>query len=1457
MILTLRNCSRTIIAGFTGKLNLLFLALLICFCNQALAADRPANSKSNNADNIGVSGPTITAGAVTGIISACAGNASASPNIIQFAVSGSGLYADIMATAPIGFEVSLATGSGYGSSITLVQTGGVVNTAVYVRSAASASGSISGNVSLTSAGAASQNVAVTGVVNALPVVNPVPNQTIFNGSIVAAINFPGTGNSANWVNDTPGIGLAASGTGDIAGFTANNTGSSPVTATVTVSPLSTNYAYIGCGTVIINRYLGSETYQPFVAVVNTITNTIVKNISLGTSTEDMTPYVTVSPDGSRAYAVLYRSQTTFLINTSSNIVIPGNGTMPSAISPDGDTQYLLNFGGVAAYHVATGTYSRFNFEGSPVKLLLNNDGSRLFIETATVTNNGGHDIETETETDGIVAINTANGEMVSALSIPSIGDAMIKSPDGSKIYALSGDTPSLFVWDAATGVQLPTITLNHIASFGGFSPDGSRLYLLNSGSTISVINTITATQIASIAVGNDPRTALISHDGSRLYAINYSANSVSVVNTVSNAVIATLPVGSNPYGGYLTPDGSKLYVSNSNGASLTAIKTATNTVITTVPVGSGPGTITGTADGNWIYVTAGNAVSAINTSTNAVTKLLTGDNPSYLPVNMFTNGTGCSGAARSFTITVNPVSSADADLSGLALSTPSLNPIFSSTTTDYTATITPADIRYYGQPAITPTTHAAGATIKVNGVAVTSGSQCFLALKAGNNPITIVVTAADGTTTKTYRALVYLVSNNPYLSSVALSSGTLSPSFSETEKSYTAIVGDAVSTVTLTPIVNYPLATVYVNGIKVASGTASANIPLSPGVNTITTEVVAEDNATVKIYTIKVTRTSPAVNLAGLTVSNGTLSPAFVADSLNYTDVVSSTTASVTVTPTVNTPGATVKVNGAVVTSGGASAAIPLKTGVNTITVVVTAVNGIATETYTIAVIRLSSNPYLSGLALSSGTLSPSFSETRANYTATVPGAVSSIKVTPQVSFPAATVTVNGGPATSGIASAAIPITPGSNTITVVVTAQDGVTHKTYTLTVTRQKPAVCTLSGLTFSTGSLSPAFATATLNYNLTVGTTVTSTNITPTATDPLATVYVNGIVKPSGSPTTLPLATGIVNYISVMVVAQDGVTNQTYYITVPRLSNNAYLASLALSGGALSPAFTLTNGVYTAAVTGATSSITVTPTLNNPHGSITVNGTAVTSGTASASIPLAVGDNTITTLVTAEDGVTIKHYRVTVTRPSNNAYLSSLVLSSGTLSPAFAMATGSYTASVGNATSSITVTPTLNNPHGSITVNGTAVTSGTATGAIALSVGDNTISTVVTAQDGVTHKTYTVTVTRAMSGFNSLYLPGGDGANPLSFSLNQKVEPNNILSPNGDGINDIWVVKNIAYYPNNVVTVFDREGQVVFTKKGYTNDWTGTYRGSVLNEGTYYYSVDLGNGTVSRGFITVVSH
>src|SRR5205823_4432045 len=107
-----------------------------------------------------------------------------------------------------------------------------------------------------------------------------------------------------------------------------------------------------------------------------------------------------------------------------------------------------------------------------------------------------------------------------------------------------------------------------------------------------------------------------------------------------------------------------------------------------------------------------------------------------------------------------------------------------------------------------------------------------------------------------------------------------------------------------------------------------------------------------------------------------------------------------------------------------------------------------------------------------------------------------------------------------------------------------------------------------------------------------------------------------------------------------------------------------------------------------------------------------------------------------------------------------LANLTLSAGTLTPAFAPNVLSYTASVSNATSSMTVTPTAADTNATIEVrvNGGSyaiVASGSPSGPLALNVGANTVDVRVTPEvgpfdqpDAGTAKTYTVTVTRGAS-------------------------------------------------------------------------------------------------------------
>ena len=81
----------------------------------------------------------------------------------SYTVSGRNLTDDIAINAPADFEISTTSGSNYVSSLTLTQSGGsVAATPIYVRFNRSTEGASSGNITHTSSGATTQNVAVSG-----------------------------------------------------------------------------------------------------------------------------------------------------------------------------------------------------------------------------------------------------------------------------------------------------------------------------------------------------------------------------------------------------------------------------------------------------------------------------------------------------------------------------------------------------------------------------------------------------------------------------------------------------------------------------------------------------------------------------------------------------------------------------------------------------------------------------------------------------------------------------------------------------------------------------------------------------------------------------------------------------------------------------------------------------------------------------------------------------------------------------------------------------------------------------------------------------------------------------------------------------------------------------------------------------------------------------------------------
>lgn len=223
------------------------------------------------------------------------------------------------------------------------------------------------------------------------------------------------------------------------------------------------------------------------------------------------------------------------------------------------------------------------------------------------------------------------------------------------------------------------------------------------------------------------------------------------------------------------------------------------------------------------------------------------------------------------------------------------------------------------------------------------------------------------------------------------------------------------------------------------------------------------------------------------------------------------------------------------------------------------------------------------------------------------------------------------------------------------------------------------------------------------------------------------------------------------SYMVVARvtddDGLQDvDTMFVTVV-LSANADLSNLVFSAGALAPAFKPAISLYTAQVAYTDSIVTVTPTAKDLEAKVTVNAKPVASGSASDPVKLVVGSNSkiFEIIVTAPDG-TQRTFTISVARdPSADASLAKLDVTGFALKPAFASTTLDYADTVSGSVATVTLKPTVAVPTATLTVNDSAMASGTATFPMPLAIGENVFKVVVTSQSGALKTTYTAKVIR----------------------------------------------------------------------------------------------------------------
>ena len=474
------------------------------------------------------------------------------------------------------------------------------------------------------------------------------------------------------------------------------------------------------------------------------------------------------------------------------------------------------------------------------------------------------------------------------------------------------------------------------------------------------------------------------------------------------------------------------------------------------------------------------------------------------------------------------------------------------------------------------------------------------------------------------------------------------------------------------------VATVTLKALQVGTTTVT-------GVGPPIADIVDWDssNYTVNFSAATVTITGASTNndLQGLTVSTGTLTPAFSPSTTSYTVNVPNTTSNITITATAPAGG-----------SKSGDGAKTLAVGANTYTIVSTSESG-ATKNYTVVVNRAapsaSNNADLSALSVSGYSISPAFSAGNTSYTLNVPNAAGTVTINATAADAAATI--------AGTGSKVVSV--GANSFVVEVTAGDG-TKKSYTINVTRADagPIVpdtgnsdSTLKSLSVSGYTLKPGFSPSTTSYSMSVAASIDALDVAAVPNDPNATVVISGNTgwKPG------------VNNITIKVTAEDG--SQTIYTvavtrasasgTLPKLSSDNTLSSLKDSTGlGLFPDFEPKKTTYDVTVPYEIEKLGLVAIANHPKAKVEITGDE----------ELKVGMNNIEIKVTAEDG-SVRYYMVNVTRSAASGELKELSVAGFTLNPAFDPLERHYKISVGHDVDCVDVTATPLNPDAKVTVTG----------------------------------------------------------------------------------------------------------------------------------------------------------
>ena len=279
-------------------------------------------------DNDG-GGTVSTSGSLT-TFTTCAGIASAEQS---FSVSGTGLTADLIVTAPAGYEVSLSSGGTFTSSVSITPSGSsVASTSIYIRLKSDASSAGALQVVVSSAGASDVNLATgTSTVNPLPTVLTTTDGARTGTGTVSLSGTASAGATLDWYAASSGGSVLSGGTGVLTFITPSISTTTPYYAEArnsTSGCISTSRTLVTAtinGSLIAGSISGAQTICAG-STPATITSSTVASGGTGSRTyqwqvsTDNTNFTNIPSANDATYSPGPLSQTTYYRRAVSTLV---------------------------------------------------------------------------------------------------------------------------------------------------------------------------------------------------------------------------------------------------------------------------------------------------------------------------------------------------------------------------------------------------------------------------------------------------------------------------------------------------------------------------------------------------------------------------------------------------------------------------------------------------------------------------------------------------------------------------------------------------------------------------------------------------------------------------------------------------------------------------------------------------------------------------------------------------------------------------------------------------------------------------------------------------------------------------------------------------------------------------------------------------------------------------------